>query len=382
MSENMNSWFRGDNRDSRSTRCRILFLVGELVAGGQEQQLVYLLQEMDRQEYRPGLVVWNYRESDVNVRKVQNLGVPMWGYPVEASSRQKLYYLMRLARSLSVEVVHSYGFYTNFAAFCGARAAGAVGLGSVQNEVDAPIFIQKRPVIGRLSASLPRLQISNSHAAAKRIMARGKWFTPARFAIVTNPIDLTRFQGEPVPMTLPHIILGIGRLVDFKRWDRLLKIAHDLKRLKLPVQVQIAGDGPARGELETLAFKLGIKDTVIFLGYQTDIPALIAKARLVAHTSDAEGLPNVLMEALAGGRPVVATDAGDTGTLINNGKTGFLVRCDDEETMLARIVDLITNDDLARRMGRAAAEYAQREFGMSRPLQQVFDAYTSAGWKP
>jgi glycosyltransferase involved in cell wall biosynthesis len=213
-------------------------------------------------------------------------------------------------------------------------------------------------------------------------MARGKWFTPGKLTIVTNPIDLTRFQAEPVPMTLPHIILGIGRLVHFKRWDRLLKIAYELKRLRLPVLVQIAGEGPARGELETLAVELGIKDTVTFLGYRTDVSALIAKARLVAHTSDAEGLPNVLMEALAGGRPVVATDAGDTGTLINNGKTGFLVRCDDKETMLARIVDIITNDDLARRMGQAAAEYAKQEFGMSRPLQQVFDAYTSAGWKP
>src|SRR5215471_2762232 len=99
----MNSWFRGDKRDSRSTRCRILFLVGELVAGGQEQQLIYLLQEIDRQKYRPGLVVWNYQESDVNLPKVQALGVPIWGYPIEASSRQKLYCFMRLARSLSVE---------------------------------------------------------------------------------------------------------------------------------------------------------------------------------------------------------------------------------------------------------------------------------------
>jgi glycosyltransferase involved in cell wall biosynthesis len=363
-------------------RCRILFLLGELVAGGQEQQLIYLLQEMDRQKYRPGLVVWNYEESDVNVPKVQALGVPIWGYPIEASSHQKLYYLMRLARSLSVEVVHSYGFYTNFAAYCAARAAGAIGLGSVQNEIDPPVFINKRPVIGRLSASLPRLQISNSHAAAKRIMAGGKWFMPGKLTIVTNPIDVTRFQVEPVPMSLPPVILGIGSLVPFKRWDRLLKITHELKRLKIPVQVQIAGDGPSRGELETMAFKLGIADMVIFLGYQTDVPALIGKARLVVHTSDAEGLPNVLMEALAGGRPVVATDAGDTGMLINNGRTGFVVQCDDEETMLARIVDIITNDDLARRMGRAAREYAQREFSMSRPLKQVFDAYSSEGWKP
>ncbi len=377
----MDSWFRGPKADSAATDCRILFLIGELVAGGAEKQLVCLLQEMDRTRYRPGLVVWNYKESDVNVPEVRSLEVPLWGYPLEVSSYRKLSHLVRLSRILSPEVVHSYSNYTNFAAFCAARLAGAVGVGSVQNEIDPADFIEKRAVIGRLSASLPRVQMSNSHAAAERIMADRKWFTPGRLALVTNPIDVSKFRSDPVPMSPPHVILGIGSLIPFKRWDRLLKIAQQLKRRDLPVQINIAGDGPLRGQLEAMASDLGVADMTRFLGYRSDIPDLIARARLVVHTSDAEGTPNVVMEALAAGRAVVATDAGDVRKLIENGKTGFVIARDDTETLAARIVEIVTDDELAAGMGKAASEYARREFSMSRPLKEVFDVYRSAGWR-
>jgi glycosyltransferase involved in cell wall biosynthesis len=377
----MNSWFRTAEADPAATQCRILFLIGELVAGGAEQQLVYLLREMDRSRYRPALVVWNYEESDVNVPKIRSLRIPLWGYPIEASSSRKLYQLVLLARMLSPEVVHSYSFYANFAAFCAARAVGAVGVGSVRNELDAVHFIEERPIMGRLSRSLPRLQVSNSHAAAENIMANKRWFTPGRIAIVMNTIDLAKFRDDPVPTNPPHVILGIGSLIPFKRWDRLLRIAQELKQRNLPVQVHIAGDGPLRGELETMAADLGIADTTRFLGYRGDIPDLISRARLIVHTSDAEGTPNVVMEALAAGRAVVATDAGDVRKLIDNGKTGFVVARDDMETLAARIIDIVTDDRLAANMGKAAWEYARREFSMSRPLKEMFDAYRSAGWK-
>ena len=381
MKTTLDKWFCGPNIDHGARPGRILFLIGCLGGGGEERQLVYLLQEMDRSRYRPALVVWNYEESDVNVPIVRSMGIPLWGFPINASSHHKLYQVVRLARMLSPEVVHSYSNYTNFAAYCAARAAGSIGIGSVQNEIDPASFIKKRPIMGRLSASLPRLQMSNSHAAANRIMSNGGWFTPGRFAIVTNPIDLTKFRDDPVPMHPPHVILGIGSLKPVKRWDRLLKITRELKLRNLPVQVLIAGEGPLRGELETMAADLGIADMIQFLGFCNDIPDLIAGARLVVHTSDAEGTPNVVMEALAAGRAVVATDAGDVGKLIDNGKTGFVVACEDTETLAARVIDIVTDNGLAERMGKAAREHARREFSMARPLNEMFDVYRSAGWK-
>jgi glycosyltransferase involved in cell wall biosynthesis len=381
MTTDLDLLYFGPKSDHGAEPCRILFLMGSLGGGGAERQLVYLLQAMDRPRHRPALVVWNYQESDVFVPKVRSLGIPFWGFPIEDSSYRKLYQFARLARRLSPEVVHSYSNYTNFAAFCAAHAAGSIGIGSVQNEIDPACFIKKRPIMGRLSASLPRLQMSNSHAAAERIMASRRLFAPKRFAIVTNPIDLKEFRDDPVPMKPPHVILGIGSLKPMKRWDRLLKIAKELKLRNLPVQIQIAGDGPLRGQLEAMAADLGITGMIRFLGFRSDIPDLIAGARLIVHTSDAEGTPNVVMEALAAGRAVVATDAGDVDKLIINGETGFVVALDDIETLVARIIDLVTDDGLAERMGKAAREYARREFSMARPLNEMLDVYRSAGWK-
>src|SRR6187200_3374566 len=71
--------------------CRILFLVGQLVAGGLEQQLFYILKGMDRKRFQPALVVWNYRESDAHVAEIKALDVPIWGYPLAMSSYHKIY---------------------------------------------------------------------------------------------------------------------------------------------------------------------------------------------------------------------------------------------------------------------------------------------------
>jgi glycosyltransferase involved in cell wall biosynthesis len=360
---------------------RILFMIGELVAGGAEQQLCYLLQGMDRNRYRPALVVWNYLETDVNVPQVRALGVPIIGYPVGMSSHRKLYEFTQLTRRLAPEVVHSYSFYINFAASCAARAAAAIAIGSVRNELDMGHLLAKRPVIGRLCGYLPRRQISNSHTAAQQITGNGNRFKPKDLMVVSNGLDMDRFRDDPVPMGGPSVILGIGSLVSFKRWDRLLRVGQELKRRGISCVVQIAGDGPLRAELEAMAVSLDVADVTQFLGHRDDISDLVARARLVVHTSDGEGTPNAVMEGMASGRPVVATDAGDTDRLIEDGVTGFVVRRDDPDALLARIIEVIADDRLAVGLGHAAREFAKREFGLLSLVERTFDVYRAAGWK-
>jgi glycosyltransferase involved in cell wall biosynthesis len=364
-----------------SARPRILFLVGAMVAGGLEQQICYLLQGMDRKIYRPALVVWNYLESDVNIPPVRALDVPILGYSLATSSYRKLYEFMRLTRLLEPEVVHSYSFYTNFAASCAARAVGAVAIGSIRNELDLAILLKKRPITGWLSASLPRNQISNSHAAARQINKNGPLFRPKNLRVVSNGLDMDRFRDDPLPVTRPHLILGVGSLVSFKRWDRLVRVGQELKGRGVCCVIQIAGDGPMRGELEALAYNLGVADMVRFLGQRSDIADLIARARVIVHTSDSEGTPNAVMEAMASGRPVVATDAGDVDRLIQDRVTGFVIRRDDQEGLLARVIEIVADDSLAVQLGRAARDYAQKEFGLSRLVERTFDVYRAAGWK-
>lgn len=116
------------------TTCRILYLIGELNTGGAERQLCYLLQRMDRDRYRPAVAVWNFSEGDVHVGIIRELRVPIYSFPGKMSSISKLIALRSLLRRLRPEVIHSYSFYTNFAAYWAARRSGAIAMGSIRSD--------------------------------------------------------------------------------------------------------------------------------------------------------------------------------------------------------------------------------------------------------
>jgi glycosyltransferase involved in cell wall biosynthesis len=108
---------------------------------------------------------------------------------------------------------------------------------------------------------------------------------------------------------------------------------------------------------------------------------LIADSTFLVHTAEDEGCPNVVMEAMACGRAVVAMDAGDVPYLIENGKTGLIVQRGDETTFAECVSQLLCDHELCCRMGLAARAKAEREFGLERLVSETLEAYRSAGWK-
>src|SRR3989442_294374 len=101
--------------------CRLLYLIGQLHTGGSERQLCYLFKAMDRERYKPAVAVWTHREEDVYVPQIRALGVPLYSFPRAFSRLAKLSALRALVREVEPEVVHSYSFYTNFAAYWATR---------------------------------------------------------------------------------------------------------------------------------------------------------------------------------------------------------------------------------------------------------------------
>jgi glycosyltransferase involved in cell wall biosynthesis len=158
-------------------------------------------------------------------------------------------------------------------------------------------------------------------------------------------------------------------------------VVHRLKKDGFHILVKIAGDGPLRDDLESQARELGIEDTVEFVGQTIDVPKLMSEGAILVHTSDSEGYPNVVMEAMASGRPVVATNVGDTSRLIEDGRTGFLVQAGDDEALTRRLAVLLTDRNLRESMGQAARTKAEREFSLSRLVDQTLIAYRSCGWR-
>jgi glycosyltransferase involved in cell wall biosynthesis len=256
----------------------------------------------------------------------------------------------------------------------------AVALGSLRGNFDD---VKKDSGLwrGSLNARYPRFQISNSYSSAERARRSRGIFCPKHINIVRNGLDLQRFSVLNGNVVIKSYIVGIGSLLSYKRWDRVLRILCEVKRRGIECRLRIAGDGPERRPLERQAQDLDISEYVEFLGATLDIPGLLEQSRFLVHTSDTEGCPNAVMEAIACGRPVVAMDAGDIPFLVEDGTNGFVIRRGDETTFAERVFQLLADDELCRRMGLAARAKAEQEFGLESLVQTTLDAYKVAGWR-
>lgn len=363
------------------TRCRLLYVVGQLRLGGLERQLYYLLANLDHARYYPGVVVWNLNCNDKYYKDIQALKIPLYGFPPEWSRLSKLIALRALTRQLKPEVIHSYGFYTNFAVAYAAWATKTLAIGSRRSEYD-PRKRRAGGVNRLLNAKWPAFHIVNSTPSADAVNCVFSLFTSRHVFTVRNALDLNLFNGvREVPKRRDYVA-AIGSLTTVKRWDRLLRVARQLKNiLSEDMCFQIAGDGELRAVLEKLAGDLGVSRIVEFRGAVHDIPAFLNGARFLVHTSESEGCPNVVMEAMACGLPVVAMETGEIPYLVEDGKTGFVVPQDDEPRLAERVSLLLGDDELCMNMGAAAREKAKREFTLERLVSETLTAYRVAGWQ-
>jgi len=202
----------------------------------------------------------------------------------------------------------------------------------------------------------------------------------ARVQVVYNPMiadDLLARAAEPVAhpwfATPDPVLLAVGRLVDIKDYPAMLAALAAIRRT-LAVRLAILGEGPLRGELEARARSLGLGDAVAFLGYDKNPYRYMKRARLVIQSSRAEGLPGALIQSLACGTPVVATDC-DHGPreVVREGVDGYLVPVGDPHALAGRVLTLLLDSGLRARLGAAGADGARR-FSVASSMQRYHAA--------
>ena len=359
---------------------RFLYLIGQLGGGGAERQLYNLLKHSQRERFKATVCVWNYAEDEVYVHRLRALGVPVLSLPRTRNRLRKLRAFRQMVSMARPEVVHSYSFYTNVAAYFGARGSSALAIGSVRSD-----FLRDRSkgglLLGSLNARWPRRQIFNSYNAREHAERSRGPFVPAQCYVVRNGIDLDVFSPRPVPDEPGAPILGIGSLVPVKRWDRLVKATALLKRRGVDCTVEIIGEGRLQPQLEALAHQLDVQDRVHFSGYQPDVPTQLHRALFLVHPSDTEGCPNVVMEAMACGRAVVATRVGESKYLVEHERSGFLVDREDIDALADGMETLIRQPALRRRMGIEGRIKAEEQFSLTRLVEQTHSVYRAAGWR-
>jgi glycosyltransferase involved in cell wall biosynthesis len=196
-----------------------------------------------------------------------------------------------------------------------------------------------------------------------------------RAPIVVDPggvvVDATKRDETPASID----IIAVTRLEPVKRIDRLLRILQAVRGEHPELRAAIVGDGSLRGELEQLSCRLGLERNVRFLGHRVDVPDWLRRARIFVLTSDSEGLPLAVMEAMACGLPPVVSRVGDLADLVEHGTSGYLVEPEDETRFAAIILDLL-RDEQRRLTIAGAAHSAAAQHEIRRAAQRWDELFT------
>jgi glycosyltransferase involved in cell wall biosynthesis len=187
-------------------------------------------------------------------------------------------------------------------------------------------------------------------------------FSPnAEILVIPNGVDLDAYAPAPRAWSPPRI-LSVGRVVYQKGLDVAMRALSELRDMAW--SWTIAGDGSARASLEAAAQEAGIAERIHFAGWQEKdaLRALYREANLFLFPSRDEGMPNAVLEAMASGLPVVATNIAGNEELVVPGETGILVPSDDAEALRNGLETCLEDESLRKRMGRAGRRRVEESY--------------------
>ncbi len=353
-------------------RVKICFLAGTLARGGAERQLVYMLKALKNAGIQTQLLCLTTGEPLED--EIHKLGIPVM---YVGNSRWRLIRLVRIIQQLRREPPHilqSAHFYTNLYVAIAARLLGIISIGAIRANVADEIKGSGR--VGRWNLRLPTNLIANSEVARKKAVAQG--IAPERIDFVQNVVEaLSEKRNGDGDGEREVKILFAGRLCAQKRPDRFLRVINSIRqsRPQLKIKATIAGRGPLRQRMEELADGLGLAPGYVeFVGELADLKPLYSKSDMLMLTSDWEGTPNVLLEAMGCGLPVVATRVGGVSEIISE-DTGLTVEAHDEEGLTAATLKMIDDGNLRTLLGRHGHEYVSRFHSLNALESQLTGVY-------
>lgn len=294
--------------------------------------------------------------------------------------------LARYMRRKHVAVAHAFDFYSNLLLIPAARlAAISVVIGSHRQLGDlmTPRQFRAQNVAFRWCDRV----VCNSRAAADRL--RGAGVAADKLVVIPNALPEECFAETfpALPRGSARLRVGmIARMNDASKNHRAF--LHMAARVapKFPnVQFVLVGDGPLRAGLEMIATDTGLGNRILFLGDRRDIPAVLASLDLTVLPSKSESLSNVILESMAAGVAVIATNVGGNVELVTDGETGLLAT-DDDEALLRAVETLLSNDELRITCGRRARLRASAHYRLDVIRDRYEQLYLSTlaaktGWQ-
>jgi glycosyltransferase involved in cell wall biosynthesis len=356
---------------------RIALVASSLVQAGAEKQFVYTARAL-RKTGADARVF--YLGSGGHYEPIlHNQGIPISRLACPRRPFAILFRLIRAFRQFRPHIVVASQFGDIIHAAVAGRLCGAFVAGGVRSNALLDLHAHGRR--SRTMLRLPHVLVANSECARKNLVSHG--VDSRKVHVLGNVIDLQDFdrriaRSVSIPFTRDRIIaVAAGRMDRNKRFDRFVQALGCTR----PVVPALAGlvvgrDCGERCGLEAQANALGLlPENLALPGASDDIPAILARAHMLVVTSDSEGVPNVLLEAMAARLPVITTPAGDAGEIVIAAQAGYVVDFEDVKGMAQHMVQLAQQPELRKQYGEAGRRYVEREYDFESLPRRLLATY-------
>lgn len=344
-----------DNLIDGSKPIRVTFLITGLGLGGAETQLTRIATHLKPSRWE--IQVISMLRPGTYGQVLEAAGIPVLSLDMDRRipSPSALLRVVRALRTFETRVLVCFMFHANILGrIAGALARVPVILSSVRTESSGGRW---RDLAMRLTDRLGDITTTNSEGVARSLVMRGV-VPKGRIKVIPNALGREAFNPQSdanvtrgalsVPASA-FMWIAVGRMESAKDYPNLLRAFQVVAAKRLDAHLTIVGDGPLRPALESLVHDGNLSERVTFLGIRKDVPDLLAAADAFVLSSAWEGMPNALMEALAVGKPSVATIVGGTPELIREGETGFLVPPGDSKALAQAMVRMMEQSEFRRR---------------------------------
>ena len=367
---------------------RVAFCLDNLDTGGTELNAVRTAEHFDPARVHVEFFVLSSRGA--LLPRVQDAGFPVHEIGVRGVVSPRTW---RLAAALAArlkrerfDVVHSHDIYDNMIVVPWARMAGlplVIASRRWWTETNHPLHAH----LNRWSYRFAHRVLANSESVGRLVIEEG--IAPQKVVVVPNFVDDAAFDrpdAQACAAMRRELGLGAGDLAigvvanlhAIKDHATLLQAMARLSSSHANLRLVLVGDGVERERLQALAASLGITDRVIFAGRRPHQPSPHWVFDVAVLSSRGEGFPNAIVEAMAAGRPLVATAVGGVPDVVVNGVTGSLVPPASPAQLADAIDELLRNPMRAREMGEAGARRARERFRAAHVVGRLQEVYEAA----
>lgn len=334
---------------------------------GVKRLFAWMLPRFDRDRFNVSLV--SLRRKDLSEDTLEQYGIDVTYLGRHKFDPGTYPHLMRVLRDKRADIVHMHGYgATTFGRLCAWRLRIPSVLHEHANHTDTPWF---QKVADRLLAPHTDLAIAVSESTAEfTIRARQMPAERTKVVYLGSPLDefarprsREEIEAARAALGISPLTIAVGtvtRLMPSKGNQYLVEAVPEITRRHPQARVYIAGEGELQKALQEQAAALGIGDRLVFLGFQRDVAAVLSALDIVVFPSLWEGTPLTAFEALAAGKPVVATDADGLADILTDGKDALIVPKRDAGALARAVGQLIERPDLAERLAAEARRTGSR----------------------